>query len=128
MAQISIDTLHRESVLFHLKICYLDAPGLYLGLYGAQNHIEISDPFAARWDQAQFIAISDEYYQRLSNGNIEKNTLYIFSDGEKFLQLQKRNRPKEVYAYLNQTYYILFSTDSDFVWSAEQPDISFAFP
>lgn len=89
--------------------------GLYLGLYGAKNGIEISDPFAARWDQQAQNETSEMWYQQLLDGDMDTVAQETLQD-------------TAVCAYINNTYYVVFSKESKTIWSPDQADVSFEFP
>ena len=93
-----------------------------------ENDINISDPYAARWDQQAQNETSEMWYQQLLGGDVDTETLYVFSSGEPFLVAQETLQDIAVCAYINNTYYVVFSKESKTIWSPEQADISFEFP
>ena len=101
--------------------------GLYLGLYGAKNGINISDPMAARWDQAAFEATSQGALDELLAGAVDPGALYVFSDEAQFFAAREALGDKAVCAKINDAYLVIFAAESDVLYSASQPDLRLDF-
>ncbi|NMA06159.1 MAG: hypothetical protein GX928_00380, partial [Ruminococcaceae bacterium] len=58
--------------------------GLYVANYAAKNKMVTNEPFLSRNDIAYYRASGNREIERLLNGDIDKEKLYIFGDENKF--------------------------------------------
>ena len=86
--------------------------GIYLAHFSATHNIKINEPFLARNDLATYHAHGDAEYQKLMQGEIDPQKLYVFDDQNRFFNAAMALKDSAFTGIVADTYYVLFGKAS----------------